>query len=73
MLLAQADDGRGNSVVIQNNSTVPYSGTDAPFVSYAELITNGGFETTGGWGLRTFYVCSKEQIAHLRLEPIRCQ
>lgn len=49
MLLAQADDGAGNSVVIQNNSTVPYSGTDAPFVSYAELITNGGFETTGGW------------------------
>ena len=49
MLLAQADDGAGNSVVIQNNSTVPYSGTNAPFVSYAELITNGGFETTGGW------------------------
>jgi hypothetical protein len=49
ILLAQADDGAGNSVVIQNNSTVPYSGTDAPFVSYAELITNGTFEGAGGW------------------------
>jgi hypothetical protein len=60
ILLAQADDGAGNSVVIQNNSTVPYSGTDAPFVSYAELITNGGFETTGGWDFSASSIVNTE-------------